>query len=297
MPAAFKSIVRRLVYAGLVVFTTGAVMLGKADTALIERLRLQVGDVVGPILGVLSEPVDTLVAGIAQVRRLANLNEENAQLREDRERLLRWRSVAQRLEVENAELRRLLNFVPEPEASSISARVVADLSGAFAQSRLLNAGSAAGVKKDQLVLTGEGLVGRVIGVSQRASRVLLITDISSRIPVFAGPSRVRAMLAGDNTDRPKLIHLVAGETIKPGDEVVTSGIAGVFPPGLPVGVVGEVDEARISITPNVERDRLEYVRVVDYGIGTIRVDPPMTATKPGEPKGAVGKPSVRADAR
>src|SRR5512132_1811519 len=136
MPAAFKSIVRRLVYAGLVVFTTGAVMLGKADTALIERLRLQVGDVVGPILGVLSEPVDTLVAGIAQVRRLANLNEENAQLREDRERLLRWRSVAQRLEVENAELRRLLNFVPEPEASSISARVVANLTGAFAHSVL-----------------------------------------------------------------------------------------------------------------------------------------------------------------
>jgi rod shape-determining protein MreC len=127
--------------------------------------------------------------------------------------------------------------------------------------------------------------------------VLLITDISSRIPVFAGPSRVRAMLAGDNTDRPKLIHLVAGEAIKPGDEVVTSGIAGVFPPGLPVGVVDEVDEARISITPNVERDRLEYVRVVDYGIGTIRADPPMAATKPGEPKGAVGKPSVRADAR
>ena len=115
--------------------------------------------------------------------------------------------------------------------------------------------------------------------------------------MFAGPSRVRAMLAGDNTDRPKLIHVVAGETIKPGDEVVTSGIAGGFPPGLPVGVVAEVDEARISITPNAERDRLEYVRIVDYGIGPIRVDPPMAAMKPGEPKGAVGTPSVRADAR
>ena len=65
-PPAFKSIVRWLVYAGLVVFTTGAVMLGKAD----ERLRLQVGDVVGPILKVLSEPADVLADGIAQVRRL-----------------------------------------------------------------------------------------------------------------------------------------------------------------------------------------------------------------------------------
>ncbi len=254
MPAAFKSIVQWLVYAGLVVFATGLVMLGKADTVLIERLRLQVSDAVVPILGVLSGPVDTLVNGIALVQLWTNLNKENAQLREDRDRLLRWQSVAQRLEVENTEL-------------------------------------------DQLVLTGEGLVGRIIGVSQRASRVLLITDISSKIPVFAGPSRVRAMLAGDNTDRPKLTHVVGGEAIKLGDQVVTSGIAGVFPPGLPVGVVDEVDEARISIRPNVERDRLEYVRVVDYGIGTIRVDPPMAAVKPGEPKGAGGKPSVRADAR
>jgi rod shape-determining protein MreC len=190
----------------------------------------------------------------------------------------------------------LLNFVPEPEASFISARVVADSTGAFAQSLLLNVGSFAGVGKDQLVLTGEGLVGRIIGVSQRASRVLLITDISSKIPVFVGPSRVRAVLAGDNTGRPKLTRIVGGEVIKPGDQVVTSGIAGVFPPGLPVGVVDQVDEARISVSPNVERDRLEYVRVVDYGIDSIHIDPPM-AMKPGEPKGAADKPSVRADAR
>jgi rod shape-determining protein MreC len=297
MPAAFKSIAQWLVYVGLVVFATSMVIFGKADTLLIERLRLQVADAVGPVLGILSEPVDTLVSGIAQIRRWTNLNKENAQLREDRDGLLRWQSVAQRLEVENAELRQLLNFVPEPEASFISARVVADLTGAFARSLLLNAGSFAGVEKDQLVLTGEGLVGRIIGVSQRASRVLLITDISSKIPVFAGPSRVRAMLAGDNTDRPKLTRVVGGEAIKPGDQVVTSGIAGIFPPGLPVGVVDEVDEARISIIPNVERDRLEYVRVVDYGIGTIRVDPPMASAKPGRHEGAGGEPSVRADAR
>ena len=94
-----------------------------------------------------------------------------------------------------------------------------------------------------------------------------------------------------------MTRVVGGEAIKAGDQVVTSGIAGVFPPGLPVGVVDEVDEARISIIPNVERDRLEYVRVVDYGIGTTRVDPPIASVKPGKPRGAGGEPSVRADAR
>jgi rod shape-determining protein MreC len=297
MPAAFKSIVHGLVYAGLVVLAAGLVLLGKADTVLIERLRLQVDDAVVPILEVLSEPVDAVANGIAQMRRWTDLNKENARLREDRDRLLRWQSVAQRLELENAELRRLLNFAPEPEATFISARVVADSTGAFAQSLLLNAGSFAGVEKDQIVLTGEGLVGRIIGVSQRASRVLLITDISSKIPVFIGPSRVRAVLAGDNTGRPKLTHIAGGEAIKPGDQVVTSGIAGVFPPGLPIGFVDQVDEDRISIIASAERDRLEYVRVVDYGIGPIHVDPQTAAVKAREPKRADGEPSVRADAR
>jgi rod shape-determining protein MreC len=94
-----------------------------------------------------------------------------------------------------------------------------------------------------------------------------------------------------------LTHVVGGEAITPGDQVVTSGTAGVFPPGLPVGVVDQVDEARISVGPNVGRDRLEYVRVVDYGIGPIHVDPPTSAVKAGEPKRTGGEPSVRADAR
>lgn len=294
MPAALKSLVQWIVYAGLFLFAGGLMLLGKADAVLVERLRLQVSDVATPVLAVLSEPVDTLTAGVEQVERWVHLAEENARLREERERLLRWQAVAQRLEAENADLRRLLDVVPEPDARYRTARVIADRTGTFAQSVLVSAGTRDGVGKGQVAVAGEGLVGRVVGASERASRVLLITDLNSRVPVFVGEARARAVLAGDNSDRPKLIHVVPGSEIDVGDAVITSGIAGGFPAGLPVGVVQSVDDGRIRVEPNVDRARLEYVRLVDFGTDTLQIEQPSAADGRAS---AQGKASMRADVR
>ncbi|MBK8175949.1 MAG: rod shape-determining protein MreC [Rhodospirillales bacterium] len=301
MPAALKSFFHWFVYAGLVVFAGGLMLLGKADTILIERLRLKVDDVAVPVLEVLSEPADALARVLEGAQRWINVADENARLREERERLLRWQAIAQRLEVENAGLRQLLKVVPEPQATYRSARVVADSTGVFAQSVLISAGSLAGIERGQNVLTGEGLVGRIVGVSARASRVLLITDLNSRVPVFVGPSNVRAVLAGDNSERPKLVHIVPGAAIEPGDLVVTSGIAGGFPPGLPVGSIDKVDDEVVTVTPNIDRNRLEYVRIADYGMDFLKVDAPL-ATKEERPSQAAGnnlggESAQRTDAR
>jgi rod shape-determining protein MreC len=297
MLAALKSVMKWLVYAGLVAFAVGLMLVGKVDIVLVERLSLRINDAAIPVLDVLSRPVDAMIAGLARVRSWTDLAEENARLREDRERLFRWQAVAQRLEIENTELRRLINMAPEPQRSLVSARVVADSMGVFAQSLLLNAGSYAGVERNQVVLSGEGLVGRIIGVSERASRVLLITDINSRIPVSVGPSRVRAVLAGDNTDRPRLVHVVPGEPIRVGDQVVTSGIAGVLPSGLPIGTVELADDDRLAVRTHVDRARLEYVRVVDYGVGEMHVDPPMAALRHAASKRLTGQPDMHAAAQ
>jgi rod shape-determining protein MreC len=297
MPATFKSLLQWLAYAGLVVLAGGAMLLGKADALLVERLRLQVNDAVVPILSVLSKPVDAMADGIEGAQHLLRVAEENARLREERDRLLRWQLAAQRLEAENEALRQLLNFIPGPEATYRAARVVADPTGAFAHSLLVNAGSRDGIDKGHIVVTGDGLVGRIVGVSQRAARVLLITDLNSRVPVFVGAGRVPAVLAGDNADRPKLIHVVQQGKISVGDAVVTSGVAGGFPSGLPVGVVADVGDGGIAVQPLVDRTRLEYVRIADYGITSLLNDPP-TVSRGGRaalPGG--GQDRVRADAR
>ena len=112
----------------------------------------------------------------------------------------------------------------------------------FVRSLLVLAGKSDGVIKGQAAVTGQGLVGRVTAVGERASRVLLVTDINSRIPVRVDRTRERAVLAGNNSSSPSLIYLPPETGVQVGDRIVTSGHGGVFPKGIPVGIVTVVDQ-------------------------------------------------------
>lgn len=277
--APIRSLAQRFAYLGLVVAAFGLMMLGKADVVVVEQFRAQITDAVAPLLDAVSRPVATVNDVIAEGREMMNLRAENARLRKERDRLLQWEAAGRRLEAENLALQNLLNFVPHEARGFISARVIADTGGAFAHSLVLNAGADDEVRRGQAVVSGDGLVGRVVGVGARSSRILLLTDLNSRIPVVTEQSRVRAVLAGNNTSQPVLDHLLPNDTVVPGERVVTSGHGGVFPPGLPVGVIVSASDGVVVVQPLVATDRLEYVRVIDYGLdqGVL------------QPQGATGK--------
>lgn len=244
----------------------GLMLLGKADTLLVERARMQLADAVAPLLEAVSQPVSTVNDTVADMRDLARLRELNAMLRAENERLLDWRRDAIALEAQNAALTDLLRLAPDVEHRYVTARVVGDQGSAFVRSVLVSVGSASGVAKGQAALTGVGLAGRVAEVGERIARVLLITDINSRIPVQVGPGREKAVLAGDNSPRPGLLYLLPDSTVKVGDRVVTSGHGGLFPAGLPVGEVVEVQENSVRVRPYVDWDHLDYLRLVAYDL-------------------------------
>ena len=162
----------------------------------------------------------------------------------------------------------------------VAARVVGDSGGAFVHSVLVNAGGQDGVRKGQAAVNGEGLVGRVAEVGERSARVLLVTDLNSRIPVLLESQRYRAILVGDNSQRPRLLYLSADAKVSPGDRIVTSGHGGVFPPGLAVGVVTLIANGDVRVQPFVDWERLEYVRLIEFG----RYD-----DGPGGQGGAIGE--------
>ncbi|NKD87446.1 rod shape-determining protein MreC [Haematospirillum sp. 15-248] len=267
-----RTLFGRFAFVVLVILSFALMLVGKADTVAVRSVRIWVADALVPVMDVMSQPASFITAVTANIRELAAIREENARLRDENARLLRWQTAARVLETENESLRQLMHFVPGPQATFVSARVVADTGGAFAHSVLVTAGARELVSKGHAVVSGEGLVGRVIETGRRASRVLLLTDINSRIPVAIGNARQRAILAGDNTDRPRLMFSRGQMAVVPGDRVATSGVAGVFPPGLPVGVVASVNDGEIRIKPYYQRDRLEYVRVVDYGVSDVISD-------------------------
>lgn len=266
MGGILRSLGQWIVYGVLLLGAAAIMLLGKADDGVIQRVRLQVTDAVVPILDGVSRPINAMTHAAEQIQSWIWLAEENAKLKADRERLLQWQGVARRLEAENAALRDLVKLAPDPQMHFVAARVVSNSTSTFAQSIVVNAGSSDGVKKANVVVGSEGLVGRVVAVSPRAAMIMLITDLNSRVPVLVGESRARAVLAGDNSEYPRLIHVITETEIKLGDQIVTSGMAGGFPPGLPIGVVAEVDGTSITVRPNMDRSRLEFVRIVDYEV-------------------------------
>lgn len=281
-----KSWFQRGTFLLLVAASLTLMMLGKSEAPWVERARTMVADVTAPMLGLLSEPVEATERLFANLEELVDLRAENARLKAEHERLLDWQRTASRLEAENRALAKLLNLAPDPHTSFITARVVGDQVGAFVREMLVAAGARDGLKKGQAAMTGDGLAGRVADVGQRSARILLLTDINSRIPVLVERTRDRAILAGDNSNRPQLLYLKPQTELKAGDRIVTSGDGGVFPAGLPVGVVDSIDDGIVVIAPFVDWDRLEYLRIVDYALTGILTDMPATADSTAERPGA-----------
>jgi rod shape-determining protein MreC len=279
---ARRAAIERMSLCLLVVISAAMIIAGKADQLAFQYLRNSMMDAAAPALDMLSRPAAALDEGADRVRGFITVYRDNLRLAEENERLLGWQQVALRLSAENAELRDLSKLVSEPAISFVTARVIADSGGAYARSVMVNAGRDNGVARGQAAMTGEGLVGRVGEVGSRAARILLITDLNSRVPVVVDGTRQRAILAGDNTARPSLRYADAGGTIRIGDRIVTSGQGGVFPPGLPVGVVVSADSEALRVEPYAALSRLDYLRLVDYGLAEALPSPLSISARGGK---------------
>lgn len=270
--APLRGFAHRFAYVFLLAAALGILLLGKADPTVFQRARTTVTDMTAPVLDALSRPAVTVSHVIAEARELSRLRDENNILRAENERLLKWQNAARTLLAENRELRGLLGFAADPDASSVTARVIGDSGGAFVRSVLVNAGAREGVTKGNAALSGNGLLGRVAEVGERSARILLINDLNSRIPVVIERSRERAILAGDNSVTPRLLYLPAQTKVQVGDRIVTSGHGGVFPVGLPVGVVTSISEEGVRVLPFADATNIEYVRLMDFGLDGILND-------------------------
>ncbi len=200
------------------------------------EVRARFDEVAGVAGSALSAPIhwtsDTLGAAGAYVRAGDQNRELKAQLARDRG----LEDQLSALRDENARLRALLGVKTDPPLPMASARTILDGRGPFAETRLADAGSEAGIIEGNPVLSDHGLVGRVIAVAPRISRIMLLTDVESRIPVLIARTNGRAILTGDGGPSPKLAYLRTHAPVRAGDRILTSGDGGVIPRGLPVGV-------------------------------------------------------------
>src|SRR5947208_7769623 len=274
--------IQRSMLPALILLSGAMLVAGKTDQTMFETLRTGLSDVAAPALDVASRPLGAAGSAIDRVRGFIGVYQVNRRLEEENQRLLQWQQVALKLTAENRQLQGLLKVVPDRAVSYVTARVIANSGGAYVRTVMVNAGTEGGLARGQAAITGDGLVGRLTEVGSRAARVLLITDLNSRIPVRIEGSRTSAVLAGDNSERPRLLYVPAPDGVKIGDRVVTSGEGGVFPPDLPVGVVSATGGSGPRVEPYVELSQLSYVMVVDYGLSGALPQPIAPMTRPGK---------------
>jgi rod shape-determining protein MreC len=273
--ATLRAVAHRFSFPILMLLSFVLLMVGKIDAVLVDALRARVSDAVAPILDAMSRPAASVATMVEEIGDLSDIRAENDRLRQELATLRQYQDVVFRLEAENLVLRNLLNYTPDVTHSFVTARVIADNSGAFVRSLAINLGRANGVRDGQAVLGGRGLVGRIVQAGERSARVLLITDLNAHIPTVVERTQQRAVVAGDNSDRLRLLYLPQDASVRVGDRLLTSGHGGLFPPGLPIGIVASVQDGGIRVQPFESLDDLTYVKIVDFR--TVESDASMQA--------------------
>lgn len=255
--------IRRLVVSVVVLCLIAVFLVWRIDSPRAERFRAQAVDWVVPNLDWAMVPVTEAMRLVRGFQSYAALQRQNRDLRDELQQMKAWKEAALQLEQENAKLLDLNKVRLDPALTVVTGQVLADSGSPFRQSVLLNVGGARdGIKDGWAVTDGLGLVGRIAGVGEKSSRVLLLTDNTSRVPVMIQPSGQRAMLSGDNSILPVLDFIEDAEEVRPGDRVISSGDGGVFPAGLLAGNVVQARDGRMRLRLAADYERLEFLRVM-----------------------------------
>lgn len=237
-------------------------LVWRIDNPRIERVRVSMIEAVVPNMEWALVPVTNTIRMLDDFESYARVYEQNQELRRELQKMQAWREAARQLEQENAQLRDLNNVRLDPELSFVTGVVTADSGSSFRRSVVLNIGSDDTIQDGWATMDGLGLVGRIAGVSPRASRVLLLTDNASMVPVRIQPSGQTAILTGDSSTAPVLEFVETPEQVRPGDRVISSGDGKVFPDGLLVGQVTLDRDGRLRARLAADFERLDFLRVL-----------------------------------
>jgi rod shape-determining protein MreC len=237
--------------------------LSRLDHSVVRAARSLLAEAASPVLSAAMVPFDPVQRALRRFGDLLDMQRELDRLRADGQRLRGWESRAKELERRLVDLDRLAKVVPEPGLTFATVRVIADSTGPFVRTAMVDAGREQGIKHGFPVINADGLVGRVVAAGPRSARLLLLNDFNSRVPVFIGARSLRAVMIGDNSPYPRLAHLPPEEKPQPGDDVFSSGVGGIFPRGLKIGVVVDAGE-QLRVELHARLDRLEYVSVLFF---------------------------------
>jgi rod shape-determining protein MreC len=217
-----------------------------------------------PVNGALAAPVHVVGSGTSWLDDYLFAASENRTLKKQVAELRQYRDAYFVLKDVNERYEKLLNLRTEPAVEAVTARSVSVTRGPFNNNRLIDAGASRNITFGNPVITDQGLVGRIVGVSPNVSRVLMVTDVTSHVPVMVMRTDARAMMKGDGGCCPKLEFIRGKNVIKKGDQILTSGDGGIFPRGLPVGEADQGVDGVWRVRLYADRAPIDFVKVLMF---------------------------------
>jgi len=246
---------------GLVLLSVLLIFLETIETKPLNGIRSLIKDLVYRAAIVASYPTKVISTSYDTVERHINLYSNYNNLIKENNELKNKISKSDFLELENTQLRKLINEQVESSYNLVSARVMLDKQSPYLNSFVINVGANKDIKNGMAALDGKNFIGRIVDVNYFSSRILLITDLNSKIPVISEPSGSHAILSGRGTNPPTLEYLSKNHKIQEGDKIYTSGKEGIFAPGI---IIGETEFAKEEIEVSLFSDlnQITFVNVI-----------------------------------
>ncbi len=244
----------------LIIFSIILIYVETIEAKPLDYLRSFIKDTIYRGSVIVSFPSKGFESVFSTVENHLNLYNENIKLKEENAQLQEQIYDPGFLIFENRQLRQLLDDQVTSSANFVSARVILDKQSPYLNSFIINSGSNKEIKNSMAVLDGKNFIGRIVDVNFFSSRVLLVTDLNSKISVLIEPSGHHAILSGRGTNKPTLEYLPENHKVQSGNKVYTSGKEGIFSPGIPIGEV-RMDDKKIFVSLFSDISQIMFVNI------------------------------------
>ena len=238
------------------------IVLGKFNFTAINYLKITINEVVYRTSFVASIPEKYITYSYRAIEEHIKLYKDYNFQKEELEKLKSEKYEVKFLEAENKRLKKVLNDI-NYSSELVIAKVIIDKQSPFLRSIIINKGSKNNIKKGMSILSDSYLIGKVIEVNYMTSRVLLLSDLNSKIPVTIEPGSIQSILSGDGKNSGNIQYTKDNLPIADGSIIYTSGTGGLLKSGIPIGKI-EQNENQNSVNFFIDFSQLRYVKVSSY---------------------------------
>jgi len=250
----------------VILLVVSLILLGinKFKPDIIEPYRTEVFSTLEPIGGQVNKILVGIKLVLSEIGSILNAFENARKVKELEQDNYKIALDYILLKKQNDELKSQMEHISRFGVKAYSARIISRSPGPYVKAAFIESDHIDKIKKDDIVINQDGLVGQVEYVDEESgiAQIILATDKRSNIPVKTKNEGKRAILAGNTTTRPQLEYILNTKKLIVGEEILTSGDGGVFPPDIPIGYVEEIKNDRVYIETYADWGSLDYVFVL-----------------------------------